>query len=118
METLTSLLGTTPAIFLGLTVILVGGAAVLTGRAIGGNWKPAWQVVAACFGLALADRFLIYALFQGTLVAPWGILVHFLVLAALGLASWRIARVSKMVGQYPWRYERTSPFAYAEVKSG
>ena len=45
MDTLTALLGTTPAIFIGLTVVLVGGAAILTGRAIGGNWKPAWQVV-------------------------------------------------------------------------
>ena len=37
---------------------------------------------------------------------------------ALGLAAWRIAQVGKMVGQYPWRYERTSPFAYAEIKDG
>ncbi|MFZ1429965.1 MAG: DUF6867 family protein [Geminicoccaceae bacterium] len=116
MDTLTALLGTTPAIFIGLTVILVGGAAILTGRAIGGNWKPASQVIAACFGLALIDRFLIYALFQGTLVNFWGILVHYVVLVAMGLASWQIARVSKMVGQYPWLYERTSPFAFTELR--
>ena len=118
MDTLTALLGTTPAIFVGLTVILVGGAAILTGRAIGGNWKPAWQVVAAGFGLALADRFLVYALFEGELLSVWGLLVAFGVLTALGLASWRIALVGKMVGQYPWRYQRTSPFAYAEVTEG
>ena len=77
---------------------------------------PASQVIAACFGLALADRFLIYALFQGTLVSFWGILIHYLVLVAMGLAAWRIARVSKMVGQYPWLYKRTSPFAFAELR--
>ena len=118
MDTLNALLGTTPAIFLGLTVVLVGGAAILTGRAVAGNWKPAWHVVLACVGLALGDRFLIFALFQGRLLDPWGILVHFLVLAAMGLIAWQTARVSKLVGQYPWRYRRTSPFGYAEMNDG
>ena len=72
MGVLTAFLGTSPAIFIGLTVILVGGAAILTGRAVANNWKPAWQVVASCFGLALADRFLTYALFQGELVNSLG----------------------------------------------
>jgi vacuolar-type H+-ATPase subunit I/STV1 len=115
---LTALLGTSPAVFLGLTLVLVGGAAILTGRAVGGNWKPAWQVVAACFGLALADRFLTFALFQGELLSLGGLIVSFAVLTAMGLASWRIATVSKLVGQYPWRYRRTSPFAYSEVSGG
>ncbi len=115
MSTLTALLGTTPAIFIGLTLVLVGGAAILTGRAVASNWKPAWHVIAACFGLALADRFLTYALFEGELVNLWGIFLHFLVLTAMGLASWRIAKVGKLVGQYPWRYRRTSPFGYVEL---
>lgn len=112
---LTALLGTSPAVFFGLTVILVGSAAVLAGRAIGGNWKPAWQVVAACFGLALGDRFLTFALFEGELLSFSGLLASFIVLAAMGLVAWRIARVGKLVGQYPWRYRRTSPFAYTEI---
>jgi hypothetical protein len=115
---LTGFLGSSPAIFIGLTVVLVGSAAILTGRAVGGNWKPAWHVVAACFGLALADRFLTYALFQGELVNFWGLVVNFVVLTAMGLASWRIALVGKLVGQYPWRYRRTSPFAYTETGPG
>lgn len=115
MGVLTAFLGTSPAIFLGLTVIMVGGAAILTGRAVANNWKPAWQVVASCFGLALADRFLTYALFQGELVNLWGIFVHFLVLSAMGLASWRVAKVGRLVNQYPWRYRRTSPFGYTEL---
>ena len=117
MDALTTLLGTTPSVFVGLTVVLVGGAAILTGRAVANNWKPAWQVVAACFGLALADRFLTYALFQGQLLSILGLLVSFLVLAAMGLAAWRVAKVAKLVGQYPWRYRRTSPFAYEELSN-
>jgi hypothetical protein len=115
---LSALLGTSPAVFIGLTVILVGGGAILTGRAVGGNWKPASHVVAACAGLALASRFLTYALFQGELLSIGGLVVSFLVLSAMGLASWRIALVSKLVGQYPWRFRRTSPFAYTEINAG
>ena len=115
MHALAALLGTTPSVFIGLTVILVGGAAILTGRAVANNWKPAWQVVAACFGLALANRFLTYALFQGELLNLPGLIVNFAVLSGLGLLSWRVAKVGKMVSQYPWRYERTSPFAYREL---
>ena len=115
MHALAGFLGTSPAIFIGLTLILIGSAAILAGRAVGGNWKPAWQVVAACFGLALADRFLTYALFQGQLVNFLGLIVNFAVLSALGLLSWRIAKVGKLVSQYPWRYQRTSPFAYRDL---
>jgi len=118
MDTLTTLLGTRPGVFLGLTVILVGGAAVLAGRAIGGNWKPVWQVVAACVGLAAADRFLNYALFEGELLSLWGFLVHFLVLLVFGVISWRITLVSRFVDQYPWKYARTSPFSYQEISGG
>ncbi len=117
MHALAALLGTTPSVFIGLTVILVGGAAILTGRAVANNWKPAWQVVAACFGLALANRFLTYALFQGELLSILGLLVSFLVLTAMGLAAWRMTQVAKFVGQYPWRYRRTSPFAYEELSN-
>ena len=110
-----ALLGTTPGVFIGLTLILVGGAALLAGRAIGDNWKPARQVVAAALGLALVDRFLIFALFEGELLSLWGFIFHFLVLAALGLVAWRITQVSRFVNQYPWRYRRTSPFGYMEL---
>ena len=111
-------LGASPGVFLGLTVLLAGGAAIAAGRAIGDNWKPAWVVVLAALGLALADRFLIFALFDGELLSLWGFVLHFLVLAALGLLSWRVTRVGRMVAQYPWRYERASPFAYREKAGG
>jgi hypothetical protein len=112
-----SLLGTSFAVFIGLTVIITGGAAIMTGRALADGWKPAWMVVAACFGLGLADRFLVYALFEGELLSLSGFLIHFAVIAALALLAWRITAVRKMATQYPWRYERSSLFAY-RVKPG
>jgi hypothetical protein len=107
-------LGTNLATFIGLTIILVGGAALLAGRAIADNWKPAWQVLAATLGLAFADRFLTWALFGGELLNLPGFLAHYLVLAAMGLFAWRITRVGKLCRQYPWRYERRSLFTYGE----
>ena len=111
---MTELLGTSLGVFIGLTLIISGGAAMMTGRALADGWQPAWMVVAACLGLGIADRFLIYALFQGELLSLSGFVIHFLVLVALALLAWRITAVRKMVMQYPWRYERTSLFAYRE----
>ena len=109
-----ALLGTSIGVFVGLTVIIAGGAAIMTGRAQADGWKPAWQVVAACFGLTLADRFLVYALFEGDLLSPSGFLIDFVVLTGLALLAYRVTLVRKMVNQYPWRYERVSLFNYRE----
>lgn len=112
------LLGTSPAVFVGLTLLVMGLPAVLAGRALGDNWRPASQVVAACFGLALADRFLVYALFEGPLLHLPGFLVAFAVLLAYGLVSWRVTRVQRIVQQYPWKYRKSSPFSYVELEPG
>jgi ABC-type uncharacterized transport system permease subunit len=112
-----SLLGTSFGVFIGLTVIIIGGAAVMTGRALADAWKSPLQVVFACFGLALADRFLIYALFGGELLHPSGFLIDFAVITAMALIAHRLTAVHKMVAQYPWRYERASLWSYRE-KSG
>ena len=109
-----ALLGTSFAVFIGFTVVFTGGAAVMTGRALADGWGPAWQVVLACFGLGLADRFLVYALFEGQLLHLPGFLVHFVVITVMALIAYRITQVRKMIVQYPWRYERASLFAYRE----
>jgi hypothetical protein len=109
-----SLLGTSLGVFIGLTVIIIGGAAIMTGRALADGWKPAWQAVFACFGLALADRFLVYALFGGQLLSLSGFIIDFLVITALALVAHRLTLVHKMVAQYPWRYERQSLWTYRD----
>ena len=70
--------------------------------------------MAACFGLALVNRFLVYALFEGELLSLSGFIIDFIVLAALALIAHRLTMVHKMVAQYPWRYERESLWAYRE----
>lgn len=113
-EAMEALLGTSLGVFVALTVGIAGGAAIMTGRALADGWKPVWQVVFACFGLALADRFLIYALFQGEILNLTGFLIGFLAITVLGLLAWRVTLVRKLVNQYPWRYERVSLFACRE----
>ena len=109
-----ALLGTSFGVFIGLTMIITGAAAIMTGRALADGWKPPAQVVFACFGLALANRFLVYALFGGQLLSLSGFVIDFVVITALALLAHRITAVRKMVMQYPWRYERVSLFAYRE----
>ena len=46
-----AILGASWPVFIGVTVILFGGAAFLMGQAIGGTWRPAWQNV--LYGLLL-----------------------------------------------------------------
>jgi hypothetical protein len=109
-----TLLGTSVGVFIGLTVIIVGGAAVMTGGALGESWRPVWQVVLASLGLALTDRFLVYALFGGELLHLPGFLVSFALLLGLALLTYRVTRVHKVVRQYPWKYERVSLWSYRE----
>jgi hypothetical protein len=109
-----ALLGTSFGVFVGLTVIIAGGAAIMTGRALADGWKPVWEVVFASFGLTLADRFLVYALFGCDLLSPSGFLIDFVVLTTLALLAHRVTLVRKMVSQYPWRYERVTLFNYRE----
>ncbi|MGF1476956.1 MAG: DUF6867 family protein [Geminicoccaceae bacterium] len=111
METL---LGTTWPVFLGLTLIVNGAAAVLTGIAVARNFRPVWQIYLACFCLALWDRFLVYALFEGQILHLLGFVIHGLALLGLALLAYRLAHVEKMLQQYPWRYDRVGLFNYRE----
>jgi ABC-type uncharacterized transport system permease subunit len=115
---LEALLGTTFPVFLGLTVVLIGGAAILTGQALANNWRAAWQVVLSCIGLGLADRFLVYALFGGELLSLTGFLIDTAVITAIGLVAYRVTRVRKVVSQYPWKYERDGIWSYRQKQAG
>lgn len=57
MTSVEAILGSSLSVFLGLTVVLMGFAAWLTGRAMAEHWRGPLQVIAACFGLAIAARF-------------------------------------------------------------
>jgi hypothetical protein len=95
-----------------VTGVLGGGAAWLTGRACADTWRPLHHVVAYTLLLGAAARFAHFALFQGELLSLPSYLADALFLTAVGCLSWRIMRTTRMVSQYRWLYERTSPVTW------
>lgn len=89
-------------VFVLVTVLLGGGAAALSGRAIAETWRPAWQVAAYSFILGGAVRFFHFSLFGGTLLSSHYYLVDTAVCIAFGLLGFRAARAAQMVTQYGW----------------
>ena len=62
--------------------------------------------------LALADRFLHYALFEAPLTSVSGFLVAAAVLGLITCGAFFHTRAGKMVRQYPWLYERNGPLGW------
>ena len=102
-------------VFLGLTVVLMGGAGFLTGQALARIWRPVWLVFLYAALMGCADRFLVYALFDGALFSIAGYLIDTAVILALSLIAHRSTRAARMVAQYPWRYRRAGPFGWREI---
>jgi hypothetical protein len=100
--------------FIGVTGLLFGFGAFLMGQAIAETWRPVWQNFVYGLLLALGNRFLDCALFNG----EWLSLGHYLLDAAIiiviALFAYRVTLARKMVQQYPWLYERSSLLSWRE----
>ncbi len=99
-------------VFLLVTIVLGGGAALLAGRAIAMTWRPQWQIVSYGLILAAAVRFIHFSLFGGTFVSPHYYLVDSAFCIAFGLLGFRTARASQMVNQYRWINESCGPMRW------
>ena len=99
-------------VFLLVTIILGGGAAWLSGRAVAQTWRPLWQIVAYCLILAATVRFIHFSLFGGTLLSLHYYLVDGTVCIALGLLGFRAARAAQMVRHYGWLYRTDGPLRW------
>jgi hypothetical protein len=97
-------------VFVILTVILGGGAAYLTGRAMALTWRPLTIVIFYMGVLAAAVRFFHYALFYEPLLSLKNFIVDYFVVALACAYGYRMTRVRQMVEQYPWAYERSGWF--------
>ena len=89
-------------VFVLVTVVLGGGAAWLTGRAIAATWRPAWQVAVYTLILSLAVRFFHFALFDSKLLSLHYYLVDYAVCLGFGWLGFRLRRVRQMVAGYSW----------------
>jgi hypothetical protein len=98
--------GNSFGVFVLLTLVLGGGAAALTGRAIAAAWRPWWHVVPLTLLLGAAVRFLHFALFSGNLSSLTYYAADTAVCLAAGLIGFRLMRVAQMVRCYGWINER------------
>jgi hypothetical protein len=114
-ETMEAYLGSSLPVFLGLTILVMGGCALLTGQSLAQGWKPLGMVYAYALLIGLGDRFLVFALFDGVLLSPKGFIVHTAIIAVMADAAYRVTRARLMVSQYPWLYERSGPFGWREL---
>jgi hypothetical protein len=93
----------------------IGGlAAWLTGEAIAQTWRPYWHLIVYIALLGAAVRFVHFALFEADLLALLSYIVDTVFLLAAGSLSFRVARTSQMVTQYPWLYERAGPLQWRD----
>ena len=102
-------------VFLLVTVLLGGGAAWLSGRAIAQTWRAPWQVLVYSLILGCAVRFIHFSLFGGTLPSVHYYAVDCMVLIALGSLGFRTARVTQMVTHYRWLNRREGPFRWRKI---
>jgi hypothetical protein len=107
-------LGTTWPVFAGVTLVLAGGAAYMAGQSAAQHWRSRLLVVFYMCLLGLADRFVIYALFDGALLSLSGYLIDSAVLIAIGSLSYQRTRARYMVRQYPWLYEPRGPLSWRD----
>ncbi len=90
-----------------LSVCMGGGASWLAGRAIAATWRPWWHIALYMVPLALAVRFLHFALFESKFLSLPNYLVDYAVCLAFGLLGFRLMRVAQMVTRYGWINQRT-----------
>ena len=87
-------------LFLLVTVVLGGGAAWLSGRAIAQTWRPPLYLVVYMLALGAVVRFMHFALFGGTLLSLHYYAVDTAVAIACATAGFRLTRKRQMARQY------------------
>ena len=108
------IIGPSVPVFVGLTLVLFGGAAFLAGRSVAAAWKSPGRAAVYAALLGLGDRFLTWGLFKGELLSLGGYVSHAIILALIALVSFRLTQARKMTSQYPWLYERVGPFSWRQ----
>ena len=100
---------------IGVTVVLIGFAALMTGHALAATWRPYWHAIPYSLLLAFGDRFLVWGLFGGDGLSVTGYLIDWVYLLLVATGAYRATRARQMVQQYPWLYERSGLFSWREM---
>jgi hypothetical protein len=94
-------------VFVLVSLLMGGGAAYLSGRAIAGTWRPVGHVFIYMLILGAGVRFIHFALFGGTLLSPHYYAIDTLLCLGFGWLGFRATRAGQMALQYRWRYEQS-----------
>ena len=98
--------------FLFFTVLMGGGAAFQTGRAVAQTWQSIWQLVPYVLLLTFTIRFLYYAVLEQTLLSFHYFGIDFVVLLFAAVIGWQLRRAKQMTTQYRWLYGPAGPFGW------
>lgn len=99
--------------FLFVTVVIGGFAARATGRANAATWRPRRQTFFYVLLIGLAARFLHFALFQRTLLAPQYFIFDEIILQLIAAWSYSKTRAEQMATQYRWLFEKKGTLGWA-----
>ena len=95
-----------------ILAVVFGGCSWLAGQSAARGWKPLPVALGYATLIALADRFLLYELRDGSLLDPAGFVLALVMFATIAGVAYRWNQVDMMVSQYPWLYERTGPLSW------
>jgi hypothetical protein len=98
--------------FIFVTMILGGGTAWMTGRAVASTWRTPLQLAGYMVILSLAVRFIHFALFEGTLLSGYYFMIDFIVILIFAFLGMRFTRAGQIVRQYGFEYTRSGPFGW------
>ncbi len=98
--------------FILITLTLFGWCSYQLGKAMANTWQPISLMIFYVLLLTAFDRFLLFALFEQELLSVIMFFIDFITLSLIALISYRIAKISYMVSQYPWKYKKTGFFSY------
>lgn len=102
--------------FVLVTLLMGGGAAYASGKAMAQTWRPFWHVPLYMLALAAVVRFCHFALFEEPLLSATGYLVDFAVAFAAGSLGYRLCRANQMAVQYGWLFRRRGPFGWRNLQ--
>lgn len=95
--------------------LVFGLCAWLAGQAAARGWRSMRVALGYSVLIAMADRFLLFALRDASLLDPLGFAIALLIFPSIAALAFRWNQVDMMVSQYPWLYERAGPLAWRVV---
>lgn len=98
-----------------MLALVFGVCSWLAGQAAARGWKSMRVALAYSALIALADRFLLFALRDASLLDPIGFAVALAMFLSIAALAFRWNQVDMMVSQYPWLYERAGLLSWRPV---